>query len=58
MKEPFGAQQARKIKKVQGIKLVKSNKSIFFPVKLHFWQFFQFKNRFLDIFEIAKNGIR
>ena len=26
-------------------------------MKLHFWQFFQFKNLFLAIFEIAKNGI-
>ena len=32
------AQWARKFKKVQAKKLVKSNKS-FFPVKLHFWQF-------------------
>ena len=26
-------------------------------MKLHFWQFSQFKNWFLAIFEIAKNGI-
>ena len=39
---------------------MKSNKSNFFYVKLHFWQFYnfsQFKNWFLAIFEIAKNGI-
>ena len=29
----------------------------FFFVKLHFWTFSQFKNSFLAIFEIAKNGI-
>ena len=32
------SQWARKFKKVQAKKIVKSNKS-FFPVKLHFWQF-------------------
>ena len=37
-------QRARKFKKIQAKKLVKSNKSIFFFMKLHFWQFSQFKN--------------
>ena len=32
-------QQVRKFKKVQAKKLVKSNKSEFFFVKLHFWQY-------------------
>ena len=44
-------------KKVQEKKLVKSNKSKTFFVKLHFWQFStfsHFKNEFLVIFEIAK----
>ena len=35
------SQRARKFKKVQAKKLVQSNKSIFFFVKLHFWQFIQ-----------------
>ena len=33
------AQQARKFKKVQAKKIVKSNKSKKFFVKLYFWQF-------------------
>ena len=48
------------LKKSRQKKLVKSHKSKFFFVKLHFWQipsFSQFKNSFLAIFEIAKNGI-
>ena len=48
-----GSQQTRKFKKVQAKKLVKSNKSNFFFVKLHFSQF---KNWFLAPFDIAKNG--
>ena len=35
----LGTQRAIKLKKVQAKKLVKSNKSNFFPLKLHFWQF-------------------
>ena len=56
----LGYMWARKMKKVQAKKLVKSNKSKIFFVKLHFWQFwtfFQFKNWFLAIFEIAKKWI-
>ena len=35
---------------------MKSNKSNFFR-EIAFWQFSQFKNGFLAIFEMAKNGI-
>ena len=35
----YFAQWARKFKKVEEKNLAKSNKSDFFPVKLHFWQF-------------------
>ena len=51
------SQWARKFKKVQAKKLVKSNKSNFFFVKLHFWQFLtfsNFKNWYLANFEMAK----
>ena len=48
-------------KKVQAKKLVKSNKAKkFFFREIAFWQFqsfSQFKNWFLAIFEMAKNGI-
>jgi len=36
---------ARKFKKVVEKNLVKSNKSFFFFVKLHFWQFLNFSPR-------------
>ena len=50
--------QARKIiKKIQAKKLVKTNKSNFFSWNCIFGSFPQFKNSFLSIFEIAKNGI-
>ena len=56
------AQRARKLKKVQAKKkLMKSKKSknnVY--MKLNFWQFetfSQFKNWYLAIFEIEKNGI-
>ena len=49
-------QRARKFKKVQAKKLVKSNKSNFFR-EIAFLAVLNFKNLFLAIFEIAKNGI-
>ena len=48
------SQWARKMKKVQAKKLVKSNKSKNVFVKLHFWQFSPVQEM---IFENAKNGI-
>ena len=41
---PFWPQQARKFKKVQAKRLVKSNKSFFF-VKLHFWPYFKLQKK-------------
>ena len=38
-KKSVGFTAGQKIKKVQAKKLVKTNKSKFFYVKLHFWQF-------------------
>ena len=40
--EVASTQRATKFKKVQAKKLVKSKKSNFFFVKLHFWQFLNF----------------
>ena len=52
-------QRARKFEKVQAKKLVKSNKSFFSwnCISGSFLTFVQFKNWFLVILEIAKNGI-
>ena len=44
----------QKIKKKSRKKLMKSNKSKFFFVKLHFWQFSQFKNWFLPFWPFLK----
>ena len=53
LKSDFHAQRARKFKKTSSNQI--NNKKIL--LKLHFWQFSQFKNWFLVVFEIAKNGI-
>ena len=47
-------QWARKFKKVQAKKLVKSNKSNIFFVKLHFWQFYTFHSSKIDFWPFLK----
>ena len=56
----YCTQWARKFKKFQAKKLVKSNKSFFSSWNCIYGSFkllYQLKNRFLAIFEIAKSGI-
>ena len=53
----YNPQQTRKHKKVQAKKLMKSNKSIFFPWNCIFGSFLSSNNWCLTLFEMAKNGI-
>ena len=56
----FGTDGPENLKSPGKKNLVKSNESFFPPrncISSSFLNFFQFKNRFFAIFEIAKNGI-